>query len=158
MASIFDKQTDLVPSRMATVADRRFDDAVALCKTEENARAAGAMYLAGFVVEILLKAQLVRFASTVSRKQFHELQGEGERTVWSLIWRSHQLDEILEKLPKLQAAIEKSGQRAGEPYLTWLKGICGVWSIHARYSSRGTTIVEAKQMIDRVRKLKELLK
>jgi hypothetical protein len=158
MADIFAKQVELVPSTMATVADRRFDDAVALCETGDNARAAGAMYLAGFVLEILLKANLVRMYAAIAKKRPHALVDGSERAVWSLIWRSHQLDEMLAAMPTLAAAVEKSGQRAGERYLDWLKGICGVWSIHARYSSRGTTIAEAQRMLDRVRKLKEILK
>jgi hypothetical protein len=60
MAGVFDKQAALKPSAMATVAERRFGDAQALVNTGDNARANGAAYLAGFVVEILLKAQLVR--------------------------------------------------------------------------------------------------
>ena len=41
---------------MATVAERRFDDAAALRATNENARANGVAYLCGYVIEILLKA------------------------------------------------------------------------------------------------------
>lgn len=49
----------LRPSQLRVVADRRFDDANTLRGTKQNARANGAMYLGGFVVEILLKARLL---------------------------------------------------------------------------------------------------
>lgn len=57
-AKIFDKRSELKPPAMRTVAERRFADAQALINTKMNARANGAIYLAGFVIEILLKTQL----------------------------------------------------------------------------------------------------
>lgn len=59
MTSVFDKQKVLRPSQLSVVAERRYRDAVALCDTGKNERATGAMYLAGFVIEILLKAQML---------------------------------------------------------------------------------------------------
>jgi hypothetical protein len=41
----------LGPAALRTVAERRFDDAMSLKRTGQNARANGAMYLAGFVIE-----------------------------------------------------------------------------------------------------------
>lgn len=60
MSEIFKPLTDLRPSQLIAVADRRFDDAVALSETGDNARANGVQYLAGLVIEISLKAELVR--------------------------------------------------------------------------------------------------
>jgi hypothetical protein len=108
---------------MATVAERRFDDAVALTNTGENARANGAAYLAGFVVEILLKSQLVRQYPDVAKKRPHEVADE-ERQVWSLIWRSHDLVAMLDQMPQLEAALKKKSERAGEDYVASLKAIC----------------------------------
>ena len=49
----------LRPTQLRTVANRRFGDAEALRETGQNARANGVMYLGGFVIECLLKAQLL---------------------------------------------------------------------------------------------------
>ena len=49
----------LRPTQLRTVAERRFDDAVALRQTGKNARANGAIYLGGFAIECLLKARLL---------------------------------------------------------------------------------------------------
>jgi hypothetical protein len=53
------KKIRLTPTQLRTVAERRFADAEALRDTKANARANGTMYLAGFVVECLLKAKLL---------------------------------------------------------------------------------------------------
>jgi len=155
---IYSKQPDLTPSQMRTVAERRFDDAQALCATGENARANGAQYLCGIVIDILLKAQLVQRYPSVARKRPHEAMPTQDRELWSLIYRSHDLEEMLERLRDVSTAVAKRGERAGCPYLAWLKGICGTWTVFARYSTRSATVDEAKQMLERVRELKELLK
>lgn len=142
---------------MVTVAERRFGDAQALCATEENARANGAAYLAGFVIEILLKARLVSKFPSIARRRPHEVL-EAEREVWNLIWRRHDLDGMLDHMPELEAALEKKSQRAGENYLEDLKKICGTWTIRARYSPQNMMMGEAVEMLRRVRSLKELLK
>jgi hypothetical protein len=158
--SIFDKQFQLKPSAMATVADRRFDDAVVLCKTGQNARANGAAYLIGFVVEILLKARLVHKYNAIARKRPHELNrlSDSDREIWLLIWRQHDLEGMLANLDDLEAALKKRGERDGKEYLEDLKKICATWTIQARYSSQSMRHDEARRLVDRVRVLKEKLK
>jgi hypothetical protein len=158
--SIFDRQAQLKPSAMATVADRRFEDAVALCETKQNARANGAAYLIGFVIEILLKARLIEKYNFVARKRPHELNSlaEKEREIWSLIWRRHDLDGMLSNLDDLEAALIKQGERDGRRYLEDLRKICATWTIQARYSSKTMALAEVEGLIDRVRRLKEKLK
>jgi len=87
----------------ALAKERRFEDAQALCATRQNARANGAAYLAGFVIEILLKARLVRQYETIARKRQHDVK-DAERGVWSLIWRSHDLGAMLDAMPELTRA------------------------------------------------------
>ena len=152
------KHQEVRPTQLIAVADRRFDDAAALCDTRENARASGAQYLAGLVLDILLKAQLMRVFPVTARKRSHEVSAS-ERHVWNLIWRSHDLTAMLGQLPDLLAAIDKNGERAGKPYSEWLRALCAdEWSILLRYSTQTTTIADADDMLDRVRQLKELLK
>ena len=157
MQRIFAKQIELKPSAMATVAERRFSDAEALCSTGSNQRANGAAYLAGFVIEILLKANLVRAYPAIARKRSHEVM-DAERVVWSLIWRQHDLAEMLDRMVELQAAMKDRGRRDGRDYLEELKKICATWTIYARYSSHTILMDEAKDMVERIRVLKELLK
>jgi hypothetical protein len=157
MASIFDKQR-LTPGQLVTVAERRFLDAQALCDTGRNVHGNGAQYLGGFVIEILLKSQLIRRHPSIARKRPHERLSPEEQEVWSLIYRSHDLDEMLGRLPELAAVVQKRGERDGQPYLTHLRSICGSWTIFARYSSRSTDIGEARKFLDRVREVKEVLK
>src|SRR5689334_16324632 len=103
MADIFERPLRLKPSAMITVAERRYDDARALCATGDNARANGATYLAGFVIEILLKSQLVRRFETVARKRPHTITDASERDLWGLIWRRHDLGGMLARMPDLEA-------------------------------------------------------
>jgi hypothetical protein len=158
MASIFKKQKRLKPGQLVTVAERRFDDAKALCETGKNAHANGAQYLCGFVIEMLLKAHLIRRYASTASKLAHEPMSPEQREVWSLIYRSHDLDEMLNRLPELEAALEKRGERAGKLYREWLRGICGTWTIYARYSPMSTEMAEALELLERVRELKEALK
>jgi hypothetical protein len=157
MAQMFRKQTQLRPTTMRTVAERRFDDAEALCNTRSNARANGAAYLAGFVIEILLKAQLVEKYPQTARKRQHEVH-PAENEIWSLIWRSHDLETMLEQMPELEAALKKQAERGNIDYLGRLKAICATWTIQARYSPLTMLIGEAKILLESVRSLKELLK
>jgi hypothetical protein len=143
---------------MAAVADRRFDDAIALIETGRNARANGAAYLAGFVIEILLKARLVTRFPTIAAMPPHHAMSARERSIWRLIWREHDLEKMLESMPELEASLRKRGERDGRDYLVTLRGICATWSVFARYSSHTITVAEAKGLLDRVRAVKELLK
>jgi len=141
-----------------TVAQRRFEDAEALCDTEKNARANGAQYLCGFVVEILLKAQLILRNSAVASKRSPEGMNDDDRNKWSLIFRSHDLGEMLAKLPELKKKVEERAQRTGKPLLEELLKICSTWTIYARYSTLTTNMHDARRFLERVRGLKEVLK
>lgn len=156
-SGIFDKEPQLRPLTMAAVAERRFGDAEALSRTDENARANGVAYLVGFVIEILLKARLVAKYRSIARKRQHEVP-DSERDVWRLIWRQHDLDGMLDRMPELEAALKWRGERDGRDHLAELKKVCATWTIQARYSPRTITMAEAREWLERVRSLKELLK
>jgi hypothetical protein len=147
VGSIYDRQS-LNSRQLITVAQRRFDDAQALCDTRKNKHANGAQYLGGFVIELLLKAQLLT--------RYEKLDRSGR--VGHLLNRSHDLTEILDLMPDVEAMVEKRGQRDGLPYRTHLREICSTWTIFARYSPQTTTVAQAKVWLDRVRALKEVLK
>lgn len=145
------------PTQLGGVAERRFGDASALCDTGDNERATGALYLCGFVVEILLKAQLLRAHEWAATRRSHEVS-DAERGIWNLVWRSHDLPQMLRQLPQLQAAVQKAGERRGKPLDVYLKQVCASWGIELRYSPVTTTVAEARDMLERVRALKEVLK
>ncbi|HEY4330430.1 MAG TPA: hypothetical protein VGN88_11895 [Phycisphaerae bacterium] len=142
---------------MKTVAERRFDDAAALCHTGINARANGVAYLAGFVIEILLKAKLVEKFSQIAGKRQHTLT-HNEREIWFLIWKRHDLEDMLSQMTELQAGLKKKGERDNHDYHGHLKNLCATWTIQARYSSQTMRMDEAAEILERVRTLKELLK
>jgi hypothetical protein len=142
---------------MATVAERRFDDAEALSKTGQNARANCVAYLIGFVVEILLKAQLVRKFPDIAKKPQHRV-ADSEREVWRLIWKAHDLDGMLLQMVELEGALKVRGTRDGKDYLENLKKICATWTIQSRYSTHTIQMPEASRLLDMVRSLKEVLK
>lgn len=156
MASIYARQP-LNPRQLVTVAQRRFDDAEALCDTKQNKHANGALYLGGFVIELLLKAQLLRQWKKLAQARTDELTPE-ERAVWHLLHRSHDLTEILDRMPYLEAMVEKRGQRDGQPYRTHLRQVCSEWTIFARYSPHQTTVAQARVWLGRIRALKEVLR
>ncbi|GMU21650.1 MAG: hypothetical protein AMXMBFR13_17410 [Phycisphaerae bacterium] len=56
--SVFSRER-LKPSQLRMVAERRWGDADCLRHSGLNSRANGAMYLAGFAIECLLKAALL---------------------------------------------------------------------------------------------------
>ena len=158
MASIFDKQGPLSHRQLVTVAQRRFEDAEALCDTEQNARANGAQYLCGFVVQILLKAQLILWNPSIANRRSQEGMSEDERETWSLIFRSHDLGEMFARLPDLKKKVENHGKRTGKPLLEQLLEICSTWTIYVRYSTLTTKMHDARRFLERVRGLKEVLK
>ncbi len=142
---------------MAAVVERRFEDAQLLCRTGENARANGAAYLVGFVIEILLKARLVRKFAAIARKRPQDLD-ESERDIGRLIWSQHDLGGMLDRMPDFEAALKARGERDGQDHVAEFKRVCSTWTIQARYSPHTMMMSEALDMLNRIRTLKELLK
>lgn len=141
---------------MRAVAEQRFGDAQALRKTGENERANGALYLGGFVIEILLKMQLVQAFPSTTRAAASGLQRP--HRFQQLVWSSHDLAALLDELPQLEAALRSKGRQDGCDYVTQLKSICQIWTIQARYSSHKIGMKQASDFLDRVANLKEVLK
>jgi len=93
----------------------------------------------------------------IARKRQHEVPGD-ELDVWRLIWKQHDLDGMLARMPELEADLRKKGERDGRDYAGELKKVCATWTIQARDSSRMMQMGEAAELLERVRTLKELLK
>ena len=157
MASIFERQR-LRPAQLRTVAERRYADARYLCDSGLNRHANGAIYLAGFVIECLLKARLPAKHPWLERHV--DLQGRSreERRLWRLCYQRHALDEILARLPEIHEQISRSPEGAATGLADVLKSVCGRWTMFARYSPKSADISGAREMLDQVKELKEWLK
>lgn len=151
------KRVRLGPTQLRTVADRRFDDAKALRRTGQNARANGAMYLGGFVIECLLKAQLLERFGWLQSARSPEGRNKEDRHLWSLCFRSHDLDEILARLPEIEQRLSRLEQRGSSRLVQSLKSICARWTIYARYSPHSADIDEARDFLDQIGELKPWL-
>jgi hypothetical protein len=150
---IFDRGERLRAEQLDHVAEQRMSDADCLCKSE---RANGAMYLAGFVVECCLKAQLLRTHAWLRSASSAEGRGPQDKRLWLLLY-SHKLDEILAHLPAVCARLRARDQ-AGTPGLFQrLKEVCATWTIFARYSPRSARMDEARRFLENVRELKRCL-
>ncbi len=147
----------LRPAQLRTVADRRYADAVALRATNHNDRANGVMYLAGFVIECLLKAHLLEAFPQLQHAVSAQSMPAQERQLWSLCYRSHDLDEILARLPTVTQRLQLMDQRGNASLVLYLRSICAQWTIFARYSPHSATMSEAMEFLDRVRELKQWL-
>jgi hypothetical protein len=130
--TIFDRLRLVRPTQLRTVADRRFDDANALRQTGRNARANGAMYLGGFVIECLLKASLLEKFPWLKNATPPAGRSKPDQYLWSLCYRSHDLDEILAKLPEIRDRLSRLEQRGTPRLLQSLNSICAQWTIYAR--------------------------
>lgn len=151
------QRMQLNPASLRTVADRRYGDAIALRQTNDNARANGAMYLAGFVIECLLKAHALMEHSWLKNAVYPVAGTDEQKQLWSLCYRSHDLDEISGHLPKLRARLAAHSQIDGSGPLLLLQQVAASWTIFARYSTRTATMKEASEFINVVKELKKCL-
>jgi hypothetical protein len=156
MPSIFEK-VKLRPSQLRTVATRRLADAQYLRDSGRNERANGAMYLAGFVVECLMKAELLEEHPWLQNGSTPVRRPKFDQKLWSLCYRSHDLMEILARLPQLIERLKKLEQREQSRLIGNLRSICGQWTIFARYSPRSATMREAGEFLAQVKELRQWL-
>ena len=154
--SVFDRQ-QLDPAQLRTVAERRFADARALLAMQHNDRVNAAMYLAGFTVECLLKAELL-CAYPWLRSAAPKNRTRDEDRVWALCYRSHDLVAISERLPgTVHDRIARFDQLGGMTCGTRLGQICGTWTIFARYSPAVATRADATAFVVNVQEVKRCL-
>lgn len=156
VAGIFSK-VRLRPARLRTIAERRFGDAQCLCDSRQNERANGAMYMAGFVIEILLKSRLMEKYPRLQTTRSTDKLSSRERTVWSLPYRSHDLDEILGHLPDIRQRLLSNQRGTGERLWQNLSEICAQWTVFARYSPKSANMTNADEFLRKIKEIKECL-
>lgn len=157
MAEIFEKRR-LVPRQLRTVADRRYGDAEYLRQSGQNARANGVFYLGGFVIECLLKARLLDQYPSMQTAFSTQGLSSSDQALWLLIYRSHDLDEMLGYLPDIERKLAAADQIDGAGRQRKLKTICAEWSIFARYSPHSETMKAAEDFLDNIKELRSWLK
>jgi hypothetical protein len=123
-----------------------------------NKHANGAMYLGGFVFECLLKARLMECYPWLQSAGSAEGRTRDESYLWSLCYRSHDLDEILARLPEIRKRLSEFDQRTSQRLWQNLTNICGTWTIYARYSPESATMQEAEVFLESVKDLKKWLR
>ncbi|MBI3830727.1 MAG: hypothetical protein HY291_14495 [Planctomycetes bacterium] len=157
MSDIFQK-IRLNPTQLRTVADRRFDDAKFLCNSKLNARANAAMYLGGFVLECILKAKLMEKFAWLQSMGLPQRRSQDDQRLWSLCYRSHNLGEILERIPEVFDRIAQFEQQDRTQLAQSLKKLCARWTIYARYSTQMTGCTEATQFVDQIQEIRKCLR
>lgn len=145
------------PNQLRAVAERRFADAVCLLKTGSQERANGAMYLAGFVIECLLKALLLDRHPNLVQPVDPAALSESDRDVHQLLY-SHELDDMLAYLPELEKKL--SGVRTKSGLSVWreFNNICEEWTVYARYSPSLAKLGDAQRYLDTVDEVRKWLK
>lgn len=149
-------KTALRPAQARAVADRRLNDARYLAASLSNDRANGAMYLAGFVVECLLKARLLEKHPWLQRARSATGLDDERRALWSLCYRSHELDELLARMPEVEATLLAEGPRS-QRLLVVLRTLCAEWTIFARYAPSSASIEDAREFVRRVETVRKCL-
>lgn len=156
VAELFEDRR-LSASQYRTIALRRYGDAVALQQTRDNERAAGAMYLAGFVVECLLKSELIRANPWVQGFRSTELlKTEEEKATWKLCYRSHELNQMLDRIQRMKVRARKTNVMRERVDIV-LKQVCGMWTVYARYSPTRVTTRDADAFLGQVEEIKKWL-
>lgn len=145
----------LTPGQLRAVAELRFDDAICLFNSRENARATGAMYMGGFVIECLLKALLLERHPNLRARVDRAKASKSDAAVHRLLF-GHELDAMLAFLPEVRrkfGAMEEGKARWGR-----FRAICEQWTVYARYSPQRATREEARRFLETIREVKEWLK
>jgi hypothetical protein len=136
------------------VAEQRLKDALVLIDTGKAQHANGAFYLLGYVLEILLKTELVKQYPGMAVKA-----SAPPGKLRDLIWRDHDWLKIFDhnSLGQVQAALKPRESIDKKPHLRHLREIGGLWTIEIRYSTAKIKLNQVKSMAKWVAGIKEVL-
>jgi len=152
---IFSKSR-LMPGQLRAVAERRFADAQCLLDSGNQERANGAIYMAGFVVECLLKALLLQRHPNLQVRPNPSKLSTPDQYVLKLLYR-HDLDEMVAMLPELRKKLSGKKTESGQDLWSTFTTICEEWTVYARYSPRNARLERASQYLDAVKEVKKWL-
>ena len=122
-SAAFDEPSSIDPAVFADVAELRFGDAKVLRETGRDVHANGVAYLAGLVIEILLKARLLKQYPHLIQSQTDQLSPE-QNKIYRLIWVNHNLKTMLIELPQVVDGLEARDRRFGSDVARDLKKFC----------------------------------
>lgn len=147
----------LRPGQWRAVAERRFADAKCLLNSGDPERANGAIYMAGFVIECLLKALLLERHPNLQRPVDPARLSASDREVFELLYR-HDLDSMLGFLPELEKKLSPVKTKSGGSAWRAFQDICEEWTVYARYSPASAKLDHARRYLDTVEEVKKWLK
>ena len=155
-ADIFAKLR-LTPGQLRAVAERRLDDARCLRDSRHPQRANGAIYMAGFAVECLLKALLLERHPNLGKPVDPAKLSRSDREVFELLY-SHDLGDMLGFLPELEKKLSAVRTKSRRSAWQAFNDICEEWTVYARYSPRTASMEQAADYIDTVEEVKQWLR
>lgn len=147
----------LKPGQWRAVAERRFGDAKCLLNSGDAERANGAIYMAGFVIECLLKALLIERHPNLSKPVDPAKLSKSDREVFDAL-NGHELDDMLGFLPELEKKLSAVSTPSGQPAWRALNDICEEWRVYVRYSPMPAKLKQARTYLDTVEEVKKWLK
>jgi len=151
------RRSRLRPSQIWTVADRRFDDALALRKTKKNKHANGAIYLGGLTIDMIMKVKLIEAHAWLEAAASRQGRSGKNQRLWRLCYELHKPEEILAELPALEQRFLAEGD-AGLRLLAKLRSVFAEWSIFVRYAPQTADMAQAADFLAKVKELKQWLR
>lgn len=127
-----------------------------LLDSGESARATGAMYMGGFVIECLLKALLLERHPNLQGPVDPATLSKSDREAFQLLYLSHELDAMLGFLPELEVKMRAAPQ--GQVVWERFRTICEQWTVFARYSPKLAKKDDAQRFVDTIREVKQWLR
>jgi hypothetical protein len=155
-SDIFAKRR-LTACQLRSVAERRFADARCLLDSGDSERSNGAIYMAGFVIECLLKALLLDRHPNLSSPVDPAKLSRSDREVFEYLY-SHELDQMLGVMPELATKLRVVKTKSGLSVWQEFTAICAQWTIYARYSPATASRDMAARYLETVEEVKKWLK
>ena len=115
------------------------------------------MYMAGFVIECLLKALLLERHPNLGRPVDPAKLSDSDREVLGLLYR-HELDDMLGFLPEVEKKLSIIKTQSGLNAWREFRSICEEWTVYARYSPKSAKLDRAAGYLETVAEVKKWLK
>ncbi len=147
----------LKPDQMRAVAEKRFGDSKCLLKSNDKDRANGAIYMAGLVIECLLKALLLDRHPNLRVGIDPARLSSSDQEVFYLIYQRHELDDMCGFIPELEKKLNGLKTRSGLSAWREFENICEEWTIYARYSPQSATLAKAARYLETIEEVKKWL-
>jgi hypothetical protein len=132
---------------------RRLGDARCLLDSGDPERTNGAIYIAGFTIECLLKAMLLERRPNLSLPVDVSRLSVQDREAFDLLYRQHDLAAMLQFLPEVGAKLRAMESRGGGGAVRAFRDACAEWTVYIRYSPRHASRAEAVRFVESVQEV-----